>query len=75
MNSYLSFMPPLSPREKAVMKLVAQGCSNRAIAAQLTLAPKTIERHVSNIYKKLPTDITDVHMRVLAVLIYQYDAA
>jgi DNA-binding CsgD family transcriptional regulator len=49
----------LSPRELQVLRLVAAGNSNKAIAAELSLSVKTIERHVSNILTKL-----DVHSRV-----------
>ena len=43
----------LSPRELQVLRLVAAGNSNKAIAAELSLSVKTIERHVSNILTKL----------------------
>ena len=43
----------LSTREVQVLALVAAGNSNRAIAAELFLSEKTVERHVSNIFTKL----------------------
>jgi DNA-binding CsgD family transcriptional regulator len=43
----------LSPRELQVLRLVATGMTNRAIAAELALSDKTIERHVSNIFMKI----------------------
>ena len=43
----------LSPREVEVLRLVAIGRSNPAIAAQLTLSEKTVARHLSNIFVKL----------------------
>ena len=43
----------LSARELEVLRLVATGRSNRAIAADLVLAEKTIDRHVTNIFTKL----------------------
>jgi pimeloyl-ACP methyl ester carboxylesterase/DNA-binding CsgD family transcriptional regulator len=43
----------LTPREREVMALVAAGRTNEAIADALTLSPRTIERHLSNIYLKL----------------------
>jgi ATP/maltotriose-dependent transcriptional regulator MalT len=44
---------PLSPRESEVLRLVASGRSNRAIAAELVISEKTVARHVSNIFTKL----------------------
>jgi DNA-binding NarL/FixJ family response regulator len=43
----------LSARELQVLALVAAGRSNRAVAAELSLSEKTVERHVSNILTKL----------------------
>ena len=43
----------LSPRELQVLRLVAAGETNRAIAAELVLSERTVERHVSNIFAKL----------------------
>jgi DNA-binding NarL/FixJ family response regulator len=43
----------LSPRELQVLRLVAAGKTNKAIAAELSLSEKTIDRHVSNILAKL----------------------
>jgi ATP/maltotriose-dependent transcriptional regulator MalT len=43
----------LTPREVEVLRLVATGKTNRAIAAELFLSEKTIARHVSNIFTKL----------------------
>jgi DNA-binding CsgD family transcriptional regulator len=47
--------PPggLTPRELEVLRLVATGMTNRAIAADLFLSEKTVARHVSNIFTKL----------------------
>ena len=43
----------LSPRELEVLRLVASGRTNKAIAAQLSLSERTIDRHVSNIFSKI----------------------
>jgi len=43
----------LTPREQEVLKLVAQGMSDAAIAEQLVLSPHTVHRHVANIRTKL----------------------
>ena len=43
----------LTSRELQVLRLVAEGKSNKAIATQLTLSERTIDRHVSNILTKL----------------------
>jgi DNA-binding NarL/FixJ family response regulator len=61
----------LTPREKDVLALMAEGRSNAAIAAALVIGPGAVEKHVNSIFTKLglaPTD-TD-HRRVLAVLTY-----
>jgi DNA-binding NarL/FixJ family response regulator len=44
---------PLSEREQEVVALIAQGCSNREIAKELTIAEATAVRHVANILDKL----------------------
>jgi DNA-binding CsgD family transcriptional regulator len=43
----------LTPRELEVLRLVAAGATNRAIAAELVLSERTVDRHVSNIFAKL----------------------
>jgi DNA-binding NarL/FixJ family response regulator len=44
---------PLTPRERQVLRLVAAGHTNKAIAAELSLSEKTVDRHVSNMLNKL----------------------
>ena len=48
----------LSPREREVLKLIAEGNSNPQIAGILCLSPKTVENHRTNIMRKL--DVHDV---------------
>ena len=48
-----SLAEPLTPRELEILRLVAEGLSNREIAAQLHLAPPTVTTHVRNILGKL----------------------
>lgn len=45
--------PELTPREREVLELLAQGLTNNAIAERLVLSPKTIRNLVSNIFSKL----------------------
>jgi LuxR family maltose regulon positive regulatory protein len=47
------FVEPLSERELEVLHLIADGLSNREIAAKLVLAVTTVKKHASNIYGKL----------------------
>jgi DNA-binding NarL/FixJ family response regulator len=43
----------LTPRELEVVRLVAEGRTNRAIAGRLYLSEKTVDRHLSNVFAKL----------------------
>jgi DNA-binding NarL/FixJ family response regulator len=61
----------LSPREREVLALMAEGLSNLGIANRLWLAEGTIEKHVRSILTKLGiTEISESHRRVLAVLTF-----
>jgi len=61
----------LSPREREVLELMAEGRSNAGICAKLFLSSKTVETHVSSIFNKLRlAQAADDHRRVLAVLAY-----
>jgi DNA-binding NarL/FixJ family response regulator len=59
----------LTPRERDVLALMAEGRTNVAIARRLWVSDRTVEAHVANIMIKLGLDNTDEdHRRVLAVL-------
>ena len=59
----------LSPRERDVLGLMAEGRSNAAIARELVVSDGAVEKHVSNIFTKLDLPPTERdHRRVLAVL-------
>lgn len=61
----------VSPREREVLALVAEGLSNKAIAARLTVTERTVEAHVTQIFAKLQLpESADAHRRVLAVLTF-----
>ena len=61
----------LTPREHEVMVLMAEGRSNRAIAAQLVVTERAVEKHVKSIFMKLGLPpVEENHRRVLAVLQY-----
>jgi DNA-binding NarL/FixJ family response regulator len=61
----------LTPREREVLGLVAEGMSNRAIAARLFVTERTVEAHVKQIFLELRLDTSPAsHRRVLAVVAY-----
>ncbi|MEU7646675.1 response regulator transcription factor [Streptomyces huasconensis] len=61
----------LTPREREVLALVAEGKSNGAIAGQLVVSEAAVGKHIGNILAKLDLPPADgVHRRVLAVLAY-----
>jgi DNA-binding NarL/FixJ family response regulator len=66
-----SVLQQLTPQEKEVLRLMAEGYSNAGIAAKLYLARRTVEDHSSRIFTKLGIDQrshSDANKRVLAVL-------
>jgi DNA-binding NarL/FixJ family response regulator len=61
----------LTPREREVLSLMAEGRSNQGICTKLYLSPKTVESHVARIFGKLHLpQAPDDHRRVLAVLAF-----
>jgi DNA-binding NarL/FixJ family response regulator len=59
----------LTPREREVLALMAEGRSNSGIAARLTVSDRAVEKHISSIFWKLDLPATrEDHRRVLAVL-------
>jgi DNA-binding NarL/FixJ family response regulator len=61
----------LTPREREVLGLMAQGLSNVAISSALVVSAGAVEKHISNIFTKLDLPPSELeHRRVLAVLRY-----
>ncbi|MEU0597440.1 response regulator transcription factor [Streptomyces sp. NPDC006393] len=61
----------LTPREREVLALMAEGRSNQAIAQRLVVTERAVNKHVSNIFVKLDLPVSDSdNRRVLAVLAY-----
>jgi DNA-binding NarL/FixJ family response regulator len=61
----------LTGREREVLALMAEGGSNAAIAQELVVTERAVEKHVTSIFSKLDLTATpETHRRVLAVLAY-----
>jgi len=61
----------LTPREREVLELMAEGRTNAAIARAMVVQPGAVEKHISSIFSKLDLPAgDDHHRRVLAVLAY-----
>jgi DNA-binding NarL/FixJ family response regulator len=61
----------LTPREREVLTLMAEGLSNGGIADRLVISHGAVEKHISNVFMKLGLDAEESgHRRVLAVLTY-----
>jgi DNA-binding NarL/FixJ family response regulator len=67
-----SLIDRLTPREVEVLALIASGAANAAIASELSLSDRGVQKHINAIFQKLDLhpDDTDVHRRVRAVLVY-----
>ena len=61
----------LTPREREVLGLMAEGKNNAAIAHRLFLTERAVEKHINSIFSKLGlSEETDTHRRVRAALLY-----
>jgi DNA-binding NarL/FixJ family response regulator len=61
----------LTPREREVLALLAEGRSNAAVAERLVLSERAVEKHINSIFAKLNLPETrDAHRRVKAVLLF-----
>jgi len=61
----------LTPREREVLSLMAEGLSNAAVAARLVVTGRAVEKHVTSIFAKLRLPASpEQHRRVLAVLAF-----
>ena len=66
----------LTPREREVLGEIAQGKNNAAIAADLFLTERAVEKHINAIFSKLGlSEEPDVHKRVRATVIYLAEQA
>jgi DNA-binding NarL/FixJ family response regulator len=64
----------LTPREREVLALLAEGRSNAAVAEGLVLSERAVEKHINSIFAKLGLPETrDAHRRVKAVLLFLAD--
>ena len=70
-----SRLADLTPRELEVLALVAEGCSNQAVADRLVVSQRAVEKHVTSILSKLGLPAEPAaHRRVMAVLAFLEDA-
>ena len=66
-----SSLAELTPREREVLALIAQGKSNAAIASSLVLSKRAVEKHIHSIFSKLGlSDSEDASKRVKATLAF-----
>lgn len=66
----------LTPRQREMLALIAEGYSNAGIAAKLVLSPKSVENYISQVYQALGIDSSEgsKHARVEAALIFLEDS-
>jgi len=66
-----SRLSELTPREREVLELMAEGRTNAAIGEAMVISASAVEKHISNVFWKLDLPASDAdHRRVLAVLAY-----
>jgi DNA-binding NarL/FixJ family response regulator len=71
----LSPLDSLTPREREVLKLMAEGHDNTTIAKTLVVTERSVSKHIGNVFLKLGLPTSDSgHRRVLAVLAYLNNA-
>ncbi|MCX5201346.1 response regulator transcription factor [Streptomyces sp. NBC_00237] len=71
-----SALDALTPREREVLGLMAQGLTNQSIAERFVVSERAVEKHVANIFAKLGLAVGEGgHRRVLAVLRYLDDSS
>ncbi|MGW2892253.1 response regulator transcription factor [Streptomyces griseoruber] len=71
LNNGTSPLERLTPREREVLDLMAQGHSNRSIAGLLCISERSVEKHAASVFGKLDLPMTDAdNRRVKAVLAY-----
>jgi DNA-binding NarL/FixJ family response regulator len=64
----------LTPREREILSMIAEGRSNASIAESLNLKKRAVERHINGIFAKLDLgEASDVNRRVKAALVYLTD--
>jgi DNA-binding NarL/FixJ family response regulator len=70
-NRHAGALAALTPREREVLALMAQGRSNAAIAGAFTISPGVVEKHIASIFAKLGLAPSDAdNRRVLAAIMY-----
>lgn len=70
-SQHTSDIDRLTPREREVLTLMAEGLSNAGIAERLVVSAGAVEKHISNVFVKLGLEAEESqHRRVLAVLTY-----